>query len=249
MKGFAIALGIPLAMAAMSTSNAQDLMKMGSGATVERVASIGNKQVPLPGGKWEVVLSDTDRRGSVVAGNVFLVQKAGNRLVGYLVVRTNLEGGRGYGWKRPNWCDRANVHHNGSDSNYNIQDADCWILNHRVYTQKVFRSSFRNKVRDYFRKNGYTSTIVGNRFWRNDYQDYILVYHFIDPGAFGFAPEREKRWMESEWHANAVGEGSPRRKFIDAIRAYGEKYRDAVRKGFGNRLGSGTSDLNFAFER
>ena len=72
----AAALGVPLAMAAASTSHAQDLMSLSPGTKIEHVASIGNKQVPLPGGKWEVVLSEADRRGSVKAGSVFLVRKA-----------------------------------------------------------------------------------------------------------------------------------------------------------------------------
>ena len=50
-------------------------------------------------------------------------------------------------------------------------------------------------------------------------------------------------------HPNAVVDGSPRRKFIDAIKAYGEKYRDAVRNGFKNRLDSGMSGLKFVFEQ
>ena len=243
-------LGVPLAIAvAVSTSHAQDLMSLGTGTEIENVARIGNKQLPLPGGKWELVLSETDRRGSVQSGTAFLVRKANGGIVGYLFVRTNLEGESGYGWNRPRWCGRSNVHHNGSDNYYNKEDADCWIVNHRTYTNKVLRVEFYNRMKTYLRDHGATSTVVGHRYWRNDSTDYMLVSLFVDPAAFGFAPERGKRWVESQWHVNAVGEGTPRRRFIDAMKAFGNKYREAVRNGFRSRLDAGAPDLKFTFER
>ena len=249
-QGFAAALGVPLAMAAaVSTSHAQDLMSLEPGTEIENVARIGNKQLPLPGGKWEVVLSEADRRGAAKAGTVFLVRKANGRIVGALGIRTNLEAGGGIGWKRPRWCDRSNVHHNGSDNYYNKDDADCWMLIQRVFTNQVLRVDFYNRVKDYLRKHGATSTLVGNLYWRNDSFDYMRVSHFLDPVAFGFPPERGKRWVESKWHVSALGDGSPRRRFVDAIKAYGEKFRDAVRYGFRNRLDSGAPDLKFVFEQ
>ena len=248
--GIAAALGVPLAIAAAaSTLHAPDLMTVDSGTEIENVARIGNKQVPLPGGKWEVVLSEADRRGAVQSGTVFLVRKANGGIEEFLLVRTNLEIGSGNGWKRPGSCDRNNVHHNGSDNYYNKDDADCWIVNHRVYTTKVLRVEFYNRMKAYLREHGATSTVVGNRYWRNDSSDYLLVAHSADPAAYGFAPERGKRWTESKWHATAVGEGSPRRRFIDAVKAFGGKYRDAVRNGFRNRLGAGVSGLKFKFEQ
>ena len=248
--GLAAVLGVPLAIAvAGSTSHAQDLMSLGTGAEIENVARIGNKQLPLPEGKWELVLSEADRRGSVQSGTAFLVRKANERIVGYLFVRTNLEIGGGIGWKRPRWCQRNNVHHNGSDKYYNKEDADCWIVNHRTYTNKVLRVEFYNRMKTYLRDHGATSTVVGHRYWRNDSTDYMLVSLFIDPVAFGFPPERGKRWVESQWHVNAVGDGTPRRGFVDAMKAFGNKYREAVRRGFRSRLDAGAPDLKFAFER
>ena len=250
VRRVATALGVPLAMAAVaSTSDAQDLTSLSAGTTNENVARIGNKQLPLPGGKWELVLSETDRRGSMQAGNAFLVRKENGRLVAYLFVRTNLEAGSGNGRKRPGWCDRSNVHHNGSDNYYNKEDADCWIVNHRIFTNKVLRVDFYNRMKDYLRKHGAMSTLVGNMHWQNDSFDFILVFHFFDPAAYGFPPERGKRWVESKWHVNAVGDGTPRRRFVDAVKAFGDKYREAVRKGFRSRLGAEAPGLEFAFER
>lgn len=217
----------------------QDLMEMGAGAEVVGIGKIGNKQVPLPGGKWEVVMSDTDRRGSGRAGAVFLVQRADERIVAYLYVRTNLDPGSGTGWKRPGWCQRNNVHHNGSDNHYNNSDADCWIVNHRVDSNRVSRVDILNRMKDWLRKQdpeGRTATALGNWYWRNDHADYIFVSHFLNPTHHGFQPERGVRWGESEWHFNAIGQGTPHQRFVADIKAFGAEYRQSVRNGFSNKL-------------
>ena len=245
----AIWLGVAVAvMAAMSTSHARDLMSLEPGTEIEKSANIGNKQLPLPDGRWELVMSEADRRGAAKAGNAFLVRKAKDRIAAYLFVRTTLETGSGNGWKRPGWCDRSNVHHNGSDNYYNKDDADCWILIQRVFTNKQLRVGFYNRMKDYLRKHEATSTLVGNMFWRNDSHDYMLVSHFLDPVAHGFTPERGKRWVESQWHVNAV-DGTPRRGFVDAVKAFGETYREAVRQGFRGRLNSGAPGLKFEYRQ
>ncbi len=245
----AASLGAALAvLTAISAVHANDLMSMDAGMEIEGVARIGDRQVPLPAGKWKLVLAETDRRGTAKAGTAFLVQKADDGIVGSLLVRANLEHDGGRGWKRPNWCDRSNVHHNGSDNYHNKDDADCWILNHRVFTSKVVRVDFYNRIKDYLRKHGAASTFVGNMFRRNDAYDYLWVYHFVNPAAFGFPPERGARWVESKWHRSAV-DGMPRRAFIDAVKAFGETYRDAFRQGFRGRLSDTASGLKFSFAR
>ena len=245
----AVSMGVALAFVAVaSASEARDLLSLGAGTQIEHVARIGDRQVPLPDGKWDLVLAETDRRGSVKSGTAFLVQMVDGNFAGYLFVRTNLEYGSGSGWNRPRWCDRGNVHHNGSDNYYNKQDADCWFVNHRIVSNKVLRWDFLNRMKDYLRKHGAASTAVGNRYWRNDAYDFLLVAHFVNPAVFGFPPERGTRWVESKWHKNAV-DGTPRRAFVDAVKAFGETYREAVRQGFRGRLDSGTPELKFSFKK
>ena len=85
----AVCLGVAVAIvAAISTAPARDSMSLKPGTEIERVASIGNKQFPPPGGWWQVVMSEADRRGAAKAGNVLLVWKANGRLAASLFVRT-----------------------------------------------------------------------------------------------------------------------------------------------------------------
>ena len=231
--GLAAVLGVPLAIAvAGSTSHAQDLMSLGTGAEIENVARIGNKQLPLPEGKWELVLSEADRRGSVQSGTAFLVRKANERIVGYLFVRTNLEIGGGIGWKRPRWCQRNNVHHNGSDKYYNKEDADCWIVNHRTYTNKVLRVEFYNRMKTYLRDHGATSTVVGHRYWRNDSTDYMLVSLFIDPGCL-WVPAGTGQAVGGEPVARECG---GRRHAAPRVRRRHEGLRQQVPRGSETRI-------------
>ena len=229
------------------TAAARDLLDMGAGTEISGVARIGNKQVPLPGGKWEVVLSGTDRLGDVKSGNVFLVQKKSEALVGYLFVRTNLEPEGGWGWKRPNWCQRNNVHHNGSDNYYDTNNADCWIVNHWVVSNRVSRVDFLERIKDWLRKHNATSTMVGNRYWRNDSMDYILVTHAVNPAIWGFPYERRRAWTRSAWNAKSIVDGSPRQKFISTIKSFGEQYREAVGNGLRRRL-AGASVPAFVYD-
>lgn len=249
MKKQLFMLALPLMVAVgISTSHGQGLMTMAPGTKIERVASIGNKQVPLPDGVWELVYSGSSRPRSLEFGEALLVRKSDGKGVGFVLVRTNLEPGKGRGWNRPRYCDRNDVHHNGSDSNYNKEDADCWILNHFV-AQNRMRSSFLRKFRDYVRQNAGTSTLVRNWYWRNDYSDFLSVSHFVNPTAYGLPADREKLWAESDWHEASVDDASPRGKFIEAAKKFGEKYRDAVRRGLQNKLGGGAPGLKFSFRQ
>lgn len=237
-----------VATVGISASHAQGLMGAAAGTKFEGAASLGGKQVPLPDGVWELAYSDTIRPRSLDIGVAVLVQKSGGKDVGFIMARTNLQPTGGRGWNRPRHCDRKNVHHNGSDRNYNREDADCWIVNHFV-AQNRMRNSVMEKFRDLVRLNAGTSTLVNNWYWKNDYRDFILVSYYLNPTAFGFPPDRDKRGGDSDWHAAAIGDGSPRKKFVDAAIKFGAVFRGAVGRGFHGKLGSGASGLKFSFQQ
>lgn len=249
MRKYIFVLAIPLmATFGAAPSHANALMNMALGAKVEGVATMGNKQVPLPDGVWELVYAATNRPFSVDIGNALLVRKANGKGVGFILVRANLQPGAGRGWNRPRYCSRNDVHHNGSDSNYNREDANCWIVSYFV-AQNRLRFETLRKLRDQVRQHAGTSTLVNTWSWINDYSDFLSVTYYVNPTAYGLPADRDRRWVDSNWHVEAVAGGSDRRRFIDAVKAFGDKYRDAVRKGFRNRLGGELSGLKFSFDR
>ncbi len=243
--------GAALIAVTISAPQAQNLLDASPGTKVKGVATLGNKQLPLPEGEWELVFAETDRlwsdrTGPVTSANAFLVQNADGSAKAYIVVRTNIDS-FGNGLRRPKLCDRNNVLHNDSDSNYNQNDADCWIINHIPFGRRKPRWAFFDEVRKYVLKTAGTSTLVLNLYWRNDASDYFRVAHYANPAAYGLPRERFRRWIESDWHADAIEESPRRKKFVDAAKAFGAKYRDAVRSGFRNRLGGGVPGLKFEF--
>ena len=88
----------------------------------------------------------------------------------------NLEVSSG-GSRRSKYCDRSNVHHNGSDRNYNPADADCWIVNHMVITRKAARLPVFNELKKYARRSAGTSTLIQNWYLRNDSSDKFVIAH------------------------------------------------------------------------
>ena len=243
------ALSIALTLAAV---HAQDLLGAAPGTKVKGVATLGTKQIPLPAGEWEIVFAESDTLWNysgvpMESENLFLVQKVGGKDRAYIFARTNLQVG-GNGWYRRRGCDRNNVHHNESDSNYNIDDADCWILGHLLLTRAPARAAFFKRPRAHIRQNVGTSTMVLNWYWKNDASDYLWVGHYVNPTAYGFPVLRERRWIDSEWHPEAVSDAPRRRKFIETMKTFGARYREAVRAGFRNKLGAGDPALELVFK-
>ena len=235
----------------LSAPQAQDLLDASPGTKVKGVVAVGSKQLPLPEGEWELMFAETNRGGSyagvpMARANVALVQNVGGTARAYLVAGTNVDIG-GRGWRRPQLCDRDNVLHNDSDGNYNKDDADCWIINHIPFGRRKSRFAFFDKVRKYVLKTAGTSTLVVNWYWRNDASDYFRVAHYANPVAYGFARERFQRWPESDWHAEVIDESPRRKKFVEAVKAFGAEYRKAVRAGFRNGLGGGVPGLKIEF--
>ena len=243
--------GVALLALTVSTPEAQDLTKAAPGTKVTGVAMLGDKQIPLPEGEWELVFAETDKLWTVggipiSSANAFLVRNTDGTAKGYILARTNVEDAS-TGWRRPRLCDRDNVLHNDSDSNYNKEDADCWIINHIPFGRRKARWDFFDKVRKYVRDTAGTSMLIVNWYWRNDASDYLRIAHYANPAAYGFARERPRRWAESDWHSDMIDESPRRKKFVEDAKAFGASYRDAVRSGFRNRLGNGVAGVRFEF--
>ena len=92
--------------------------------------------------------------------------------------------------------------------------------------------------------------MVLNWYWKNDASDYLWVGHYVNPTAYGFPVLRERRWIDSEWHPEAVSDAPRHRKFIETMKTFGARYRDAdaVRAGFRNKLGEGDPAPELVFK-
>lgn len=105
---------------------ADDPPGLSVGDSHQKFLTIGEKQIPLPPGKWDVIASQSrnifTRAGSPIGkiGEIYLARTQNNRVNMALYIRTNLEQAAVSGWVRNRTvCDRKNVHFNDSDRNYN----------------------------------------------------------------------------------------------------------------------------------
>ena len=253
MRIFSVLLaGVTAIFLTISTLHAAgNLMEMSPGTKVSGLATFAKKQIALPAGEWEVVFAEPGRpwktgdNRQIKIGNVLLVQKSEDDTVqGFLFARMNLNHHPG-GWARPKWlCDRKNVHHAESDKNRNIRNADCWMVNHHIF--KRSKNAWWTKVFEYTKATaGSSSTYVGNWYWRNDSPRFLNIGHFINPAAYGFPALSERNWTESVWHRDYMP--PEYQAFVDAVKAFGEKYREAVRAGFRKKLEAVDPGLEFVY--
>ena len=232
----------------VSAPSAQHLLSMTPGTNVQGVLTLGDKQIQLPEGEWELLYSGTDRLAKISeSGYAYLVQKAGDRHHAYLFARTNLTSLPSR-WGRDSACGWHNVYHNGSKKVYSNTDHDCWILNHRLFLKGARGLNIDQRLTDYAIKHAGTSTFVYNWYFRVDYGDFMYVAHLVNPTAYGFCPVSEKSWKKSEWHRVGIARSMARRSFMEAMKAFGAKYRDAVRAGFLNRLEASIDGLKLEFK-
>ncbi len=232
----------------VSAPSAQHLLSMVPGTKVQGILTLGDKDILLPGDGWELLYSGTDMLDRVSeSGYAYLVQKAGDRPRAYLFARTNLTS-LSNGWPQRWLCDRHKVHHNGSKKAYSRTNHDCWIIDHRLFLKGSKNLGLDQGLSDHINEYAGTSTFIYNWYYRVDRRDFMFVAHLVNPTVYGFCPVLEKSREKSEWHPNGIARSPGRRLFVDAVKAFGAKYRDAVRAGFLNRLEAGIDGLNLEFE-
>lgn len=249
MKNFVAAFVAMLAVGlTVSVADAQHLLSMAHGTKVEGVVILGDKQVQLPDGEWELVYSDTDAPSKLWRmATVLLVQGSAYAHREYIMARTNLRGST-TGWVRDAYCDRHATHFNGSDKRKKTLNHDCWILDHGVMTGSAEGRKYQRRIEEYIRENAGTSTVVENRYTISNRKDYLQVRHYVNPRAYGFAALAEDSWGKSQWHRHRIARSVARGVFVAAAKAFGARYRNAVQAGFRNKLSDGMSGLKFQFE-
>jgi len=250
-----VLLGAALATSlSISTLRAGDLIKMSPGTKVSGFATLGKKQLPLPAGEWEMVFAETDTwwsSGRTVTsykhGQVLLAQKSEDGTVlGLLYARTSFDH-RGRGWKPSKLdCNRKDVHHDDSDSKVNA--FDCWQVNHFVHPPDKHR--WWSKVHSYMKETVGATTFVGNAYYKSGSGHYLRLRHSINPDAYGFRPLTEDSWNTSIWNKKSIGfMKAEYTLFVDAVKEFGEKYREAFRAGFQNDLKVDVPAVEFVYRQ
>ncbi len=244
-------VGVLAVFLTVSTLHAENLVDMAPGTKLSGFVKFGKKQIALPaGGEWEVVFAETGIQasggtGRLRSGKTFLEQKTEDgKVLAFLVARTNLDSPV-RGWRQPkSACNRKDVHHD--DSNAYARQGDCWSVTH--YVTRPSKDSFWNKIFRYTKNTAGTVHYIGNSYWRNDVSHYVRLAYYVNPMAYGFSDSEGQSKRDSDWHRDKVPTMPPEyQAFVDAVKAFGEQYREAFRAGFKNKLGAVAPGLKFVY--
>lgn len=236
---------------------ADGLPGLSAGDSHETFLAIGEKQIPLPPGKWEVIASQSrnifTRAGSPIGkiGEIYLARTQNKRVDMALYIRTNLEQAAVSGWVRNrSVCDRKNVHFNKSDRNYNPAESECWQVNHIVNTTNYTDSNVARQTFKAFQRTRFgTTTAIAPEFWINDNYDMLFARYYLLPVRHGYESSGDLKWKNSEWHPGAIGDDTGKQRFVAAAKAYAEKLIPLVQKGFRGDLSDASAIPDFAFSK
>ena len=239
----------------VNVAKAGELTETPVGSKVANFVNVGENQIPLPEGEWEVVATNVFRAttGGVFDGNIgqaFLIQEAGKSGFSAVQVRANTDVSSCSGWKRrKDICDRKDTHYNESDRNYNPQDAHCWNVNHFIINpNRDTKSKYWKEIHQAAKERGIgKKTYIVNSYFRSGRCHFVGIRYYFDPAQFGFTPE-QTRWTESGWHKDVIYADSRRQRFVAAVKSAGQRLAKKVKTGFEDNLDGWTSDIVLKFE-
>ncbi len=232
---------------------AEELTDMTAGAKVSNFVTIGETQIPLPKGEWELKLVDTKRNQSFgKLGIGLLIQETNESGFQAVEMISNVDRCAPNGWNK-HICGRKDTHHNESSGAPNQKNAECWNVNHfsinpnRKYT-KGFWEKYKNDKMDLFKTiSEKRITLLDNQFRFSDQCHFVNLHYFVNPEKFDF-PSESSKWTDSAWHRNIVGKDPRRAEFVAAVTNAGRELKDAVKSGFNGKLDGWTSDIALKFE-
>lgn len=227
------------ALAISFSAAAQPLDKAPVGTVYKDAAEVGRKQVPLPGGDWVLAAKESARTtggSNVPLFRAILMQEKEGKLHKWVYINTNLDVGVG-GWTRDRAiCDRADVHHNASDRNYNAKDTECWIVNHYGQTLGANPSPVYT---DFFKATddkGRPATSLGISFFIVKDFDFLTVLYNVNPELEGFEKTPTADWRGNPWHRDMTGTDAKKLEYISKLKLEGEGLLPLVKDGFRGRL-------------
>ena len=244
-------IGAILLALSVVPAHSEELTDTAAGSKVRNVVTIGKSQVPLPKGEWEVLATNTWRRGSLgKMGQAFLLQDSHESGFVGIQIRANIEVSNCVGWTRPDQiCDRKDTLHNSSDRNYNPKDASCWNLNHYIVSPyRETKSKYWKKVYQAMKDRGIAkTTYIVNTYFRSSRCNFLILRYYSNPEHFDF-PIDLKAWVGSAWHRDQIHWDSRRVSFAEAAKKVGETLSEAVESGFERKLDNWSSDIALEFE-
>src|SRR5471030_1196256 len=202
----------------------------GVGAKISGTINLEVRSVPLPQGTWTVVSVESARSTKQNAMvRVYLAELERGQLWRWLYISTNIDYNKG-GWNRnKDICDRKNVHFGYSDSSHNVNDAECWVVNH--WGQSLGENPSQAAI-DFYRWSdtlGRPNTSVGTAYFFAKRGDVLTVQYEINPVLAGFPDSPTAVWRGNPWHVDVASKDPQKLASLREVKAAGEKYFEQLR--------------------
>jgi hypothetical protein len=231
---------VSIAPCLTTPATAKILERTAIGTTVTSVATIAQRQVPLPPGDWILVATQTVQSGGPAAAvriqQAYLAQVENGVLVKYIFISASLESNFG-GWSRSrDVCDRVDTHFAFFDHSYDPKNIECWTVNHAVLT---LNSSATELYREFHKfgddKKRPNAALSINYFLVRGY-DFLHVTYGFNPEVAGFSRSKSTSWRDSAWHKDAIADNPKRQAYVQSLKVEGERLLPKVQDGFRGRL-------------
>jgi hypothetical protein len=213
------------------------------GTLVERYFSIAGKFVPLPEGRFTLVLAreysanprdPLSRVPPSELAQVMLFQSVGEKLGVFVSATANI-GKTTTAWSDEP-CKRSDtLFRLDREKSFNMR-GDCVMVNHLTgYFSNP--SGVWSDVYGQLRSRGVifpvpAPTVIAAAITRFEQREYLAVTYTVNPEVAGFGPDSGKNWTTSNWHVTRVAEDAAKVNYVKNITDWVVSLNRLVEDGF-----------------
>ena len=208
------------------------------GTVVEGMFVLARKAVPLPAGKFTLVVGREQptklHSGSNMSSNiaeVVLVQTEGVNLRVGIWARANVKVGTLWSDEPCKRTDTLFKLDRTKSFNY-LQD--CVIVNHFIGLLRN-PNAYWTPIYDVLISRGVAlpvATALDATLVRIDRHEYLAVTYWINPAVFGFAPDTAPNWNTSAWHKSRIESDPQKVAFVKVLSRWVVDLKPVFDQGF-----------------
>jgi len=212
---------------------------LASAETYQNLYKIGDVQVPLPPGQWEVAGTGAENDSAFKSiGQVVLVSITDRQLTGIIRIDTPIGHSAmearfsGFEMFRP--CERNDVFFVFKTYNISGGEQNCWTINHFSMGTSGKVSASWAATLDLLKSRGVTIpiTMVIATFRMANKTNFETVWYFFNPEIEGISPPKYADWRSSDWHKDRVDGFPDKLAYLTKTKEWAEQWHALIEKGF-----------------
>lgn len=211
--------------------------------TVHDMYELGDVQVPLPPGQWEVSGAGSGTNNSMTSiGQTILISVISGRLTGLISISTPVAHSaleaRFSGFKQFRDCERNDVFFVFKDSNFDGGEHNCWVINHFSMGSTGNVRSPWGVTWESLKSQGVAVPInmVVVTFHVANKRKFETVMYYFNPEIEGISPPKYAEWRNSDWHKDRVNAFPDKLAYLTKTKQWAEQWHALMEKGFSLEL-------------